>query len=456
MAALIGPPAAHAGPGVTLPAPGGEPQSIDFAHDPLLLFLGDTATGTPFLDTLGRAVERHPAVAAALADEEATEGVRVQVRAGLFPQVGAEFIAAKSLTRYFPDRSAIVESLQPKSRSDVIVTGDQLLYDFGATGNRISAADDRIRAASAEVEQVAADTGLRAIAAWYDVLGYQSLVDLSEAMVGRQRSILADVRLRVRQGVDAAGDIARTEAVVADSEAEASRFTRLLEQARGRYREAFGVEPPARLQRSVPPRSDALSLDRAQMLGRKSPVVIAAIMRAEAARRDARAVRADGLPRLSASVNGSRYDLFSGKDYEVRGTIVLHQSLFAGGHQRGLVDESKARQRSAIFTADRVTGESERDAGIAFTDVVALGRTEKTLEAAYTANRRARDTYVEQFRVSRGSLIELLRAEREYFNAATALLQGVIELDVARYTLLARTGEFLPVIGVKLVPANVS
>ena len=62
---------------------------------------------------------------------------------------------------------------------------------------------------------------------------------------------------------------------------------------------------------------------------------------------------------------------------------------------------------------------------------------------AYRANRIARDTMAEQVRLSRGSLIDLLRAEEDYFGAARALLQGHIERDIAHYTLLARTGELL-------------
>lgn len=437
-------------PAVTLPAPSGAPQAIDFGRDPVLAFGRGVVPAGPFLDTLGTAVEHHPAVAAAIAEVDATQAVRIQARSGLFAQVDGQFVAQRALARDFGDRNAIVESLQPAARTDVIVSGDQLLYDFGATGNRISAANDRIKAAQAEVERVASETALRAVAAWYDVLAYQTLIDLSDAMIGRQRGILADVRSRVAQGVGASGDAARAEAVLADAEAENARFDRLLGQARSRYREAFGSDPPPRLARALPPSSTAHSLDAAQALARKSPAVESALQRAAAAARDYRAAKADGLPRLSAGITGSRYDVFTGRDYEVRGTLGLRQSLFAGGRQRGVIAERGAQSREAGFVADRVAGESERDAGTAFTDLAALSRTATTLEAAYVANRKVRDTYVEQFRVSRGTLLELLRAERDYFNAATGYLQGVIELDVARYTLLARTGEILPAVGVKL------
>ena len=435
---------------IALPAPGGDPRAIDFDRDAVLGFGRGAGPAQPFLERLGKAVEAHPAVLAAVAEQQVANAVRTQVRAGLFPRLDAQLVGARALARDFGDRSAIVESLTPRSRADASISGDQLLWDFGATGQRIAAATDRTRAAQAEVERVAGDTALRAVAAYYDVLGYQTLFEISSTSVVRQRDILGDVKTRVAQGFGAGGDTARTEAVLADAEAQNARIERSLAQARARYREAFGDAPASRLTRSVPPASAAQNLDTAQALARQSPAVQVALRRAEAARREYRAAKADGLPRLSAGINGTRYDVFTGSDYEVRGTLVLRQSLFAGGRQRGVIAEAAARSRGEAFVADRVTGETERDAGAAFTDVVALARTATTLEAAYVANRRARDTYVEQFRVSRGTLIELLRAEQAYVAAASAYLQGVVELDVARYALLVRTGEILPVVGVKI------
>lgn len=194
---------------VTLPLPSGDPQHIDFSRDPVLAFSRTTAPSRPFLDLLGAAVSVHPAVLAAIADSDANQGVRTQVRAGLFPQINAQIIGARSLARDFSTTSTVVESLTPRGRTDASLTGDQLLYDFGATGSRIAAADDRVRAARAEIERIAGEPELRAVSAWYDVLGYQTLADISAGSAARQRAILADVRTRVAQGVGANGDSAR-------------------------------------------------------------------------------------------------------------------------------------------------------------------------------------------------------------------------------------------------------
>jgi adhesin transport system outer membrane protein len=435
---------------MVLPPPGGAPEAIDFSRDPLIGFATLPIPAQPFLAALGLAVAAHPQVRAAIAATAAASGVRTQVRAGLFPQLDLQFTGANALARRFSNGTTVVESLQPTRRADAGITGNQLLFDFGATGSRIAAANERVAAAKAEVARAATDIALRAVAAWFDVLVFQALADVSAASAARQREILADVRMRVAQGIGAASDTARGEAVLASTEAQAGRYQRLLGQAHDRYQEAFGVAAPAHLDRIATPPSTALSHDAAEAMARKSPVAAAARRRAEAANRDWRAARSDRLPRLAAGVDATRYDVFNGSDYELRATLTLRQSLFAGGRQRGVIDEAGARWREVALAADQVEGESGRDAGIAFGDVAALTATADTLQRGYVASRRVRDAYVEQFRVSRGTLIELLRAEQDYVAAAETYLQGVVELDVARFTLLGRTGEILDVAGITL------
>lgn len=62
--------------------------------------------------------------------------------------------------------------------------------------------------------------------------------------------------------------------------------------------------------------------------------------------------------------------------------------------------------------------------------------------------------FVEQLRVSRGSLFDVLRAERDVLDAALALTKTEYDLDVARFTLLARQGGLIEHFG--MIPAVVS
>lgn len=433
-------------PIATLPGPSGAPQSIDPAADPLLNFLKRADAATDFRTLVGTAVEKHPSVQEAINVQREARQVRSEVRAGLLPQVNAQLNGDYSLARNFDgnDPDNIIERSRPRTRTDANLTAEQLLLDFGATGARIRAASARITAAEAEVRRVANEAGIRAVAAYYDVLAYQTLADIGQAFIQRHREILSDTRERFEQGYSAGGDVARVESYLATSEGTVAGFERQLATARARYQEAFGVPAPARLTRPAPPASAATSPDQAVALSEKAPEVAAAKARETSAEREWRAARSDRLPRVTGVVDATQYDVFdAGDDYDVRGRVVLRHSLFAGGRTSARANQALARYRQAEFAADRVVNEAGRDAGIAYEDVRVLERQAEMLERAYIANRRTRDLFVEQFKVSRGTLLDVLQAEQDYFKAASAYLQGATELDVARHVLLDRTGELL-------------
>ena len=91
---------------------------------------------------------------------------------------------------------------------------------------------------------------------------------------------------------------------------------------------------------------------------------------------------------------------------------------------------------------------AERDAAVAWTDVQALQQSEAAIRDNYVAARQSRDVLAERFRVSRGTLFEVLTAETNYFSVAARYIQTVAELDTARYVLLARTARLLPALGI--------
>ncbi len=120
------------------------------------------------------------------------------------------------------------------------------------------------------------------------------------------------------------------------------------------------------------------------------------------------------------------------------------------------IDRAIGRIRAAIAArADgaearyrRILTDSSRDADIAMSDLDALTQSQAAMEANYVNSRRSRDVLVERFRVSRGTLVDVVNAESNYFAVAARYVQTVIELDSARYALLARTGRLLPALDI--------
>jgi adhesin transport system outer membrane protein len=444
--------AAQPGP-AALPPPSGEPQKIVPAADPLLRRLALVEATPAFADVVAQAVIRHPQVAEAIEVQREARNVRAEVRAQRLPAVDLTLQGDRAIARDFNDENGenIIERSRPRSRVDAVASATQLITDFGATTNRVKAASARIRVAEAEVKGAAGNVAINAVAAHHELLARQTLVDIARANVDRHRGILEDVRTRFRQGVGPAGDVARVEAYLASAEGRLLLFERQLASARARYLEAFGTPAPERVGRPQPPATAASSVEAAQALARANPTVAARQAAEEAAERDWKAARADRLPRIQGGVDASQYDIVErDRDYDVRARVTLRQSLFGGGRSEARAEQARARFRQAEFATERVAEEAARDATIAFNDVASLERQTETLRTAYIANRRTRDLFVEQFRVARGSLIDVLRAEQDYFEAAALLIEGASELDVARYALLERTGEILDRLGVAI------
>lgn len=443
--------AASTPPGPSLPAPADNPLRIDFARDPFLRFVDLKGAPMPFRETVSGAVAAYPAVEAAIATQSETVAVKTEVRSAVFPNLDANVVAGRSLARNLDGDKVFVERLSPTQRSDAYVAADQLIYDFGATTARINAASARIKAAENEVARAASETALRAVNAWYDVFTYQTLVALNASTVTRYRQILSDTRDRFQRGVGTGSDVARAEAFLATAEVQGVAFQRRLDQARGTYRQFYGVEAPARLGRPDAPTSAATSVEAARQLSRNAPPVAVAEALASAAQQDVRASRGDALPRLGARITGNLYDLAGSADnYDVRGELLLRYQFATGGAQSARVEQARARLKNRQFDTERVALESERDATVAFNDIALLEANVVTLRDAYQANRVSRDMFFQQFLALRGTQLDLLDAEQDFFRSAADYLQGAVELDIARYVLLARTGELLPTFGIQL------
>ena len=214
----------------------------------------------------------------------------------------------------------------------------------------------------------------------------------------------------------------------------------------------MGAPPPAQLERAPVATLPAMTKDAASLAAMSAPQPRAAQALADASRQEARALRADRMPQVGASLDANRYGVFENStDYDIRGRFTLRQHLFGG--TEGRLAQAQARSRSADAHATRIRDEAARDASIAWSDVQALEEQLRATEASYVASRRSRDVLVERFVNSRGNLFDVVAAEDSYFETATAYIRALSELDAARYVLLSRTGGLLPELGIE--PAKV-
>lgn len=427
----------------TLPEPTSDPLRIDPARDPILGLARRQASPAEFRSAVAAAVARHPGTREGQALTEEAEAVVAESEERRLPTVDLSVSSFTVLSREFSnDQENIIERSRPDQRTDAILSVQHTIMDFGASARRVEAAGARLRAAAAEAEANADRIALAAVAAWYDVFAYRALVEVTEGFVANQEELRSAVEERIRSGVSAPGDTARVESYLAQAQTRLAIFRRRLAQAEARFTELTGSPPPANLERAPVAELPQMTRDAAALAAMSSPTARAAQAMADSARHEARAVRADRYPQVAVGIDAGRYGVFeTERDYDIRGRVTMRQRLFGG--TEGRLAQAEARVRSADARATRIREEAARDAAIAWSDVQALEDQLEAVEAAYIAARRSRDVLIERFVHARGNLFDVVAAEDSYFEAATAYIQALTELDAARYVLLSRTGRLL-------------
>ncbi len=436
-----------------LPPPEAAPLKIDPANDPILA-LGETV-GSPehFRRVIELAVDRHPALSEAEAQIAEGRALRAEARSGLFPSADVTVSSYKVLSRQFESDGLtnIVERSRPTEQTDATLSVNQLLFDKGATLRRVSAADARIRAAIAGVDDSASRVALGTISAWYDVFTFRMLVALGVSFRADQLRYRLSLMERIMQGVTAEADVARIDSAIAGVDTRLATYRRQLAGAEARFQELTGQPAPATLYRSPPLGVAPSTIEEARAASEQVPAVNAAIEQANAARFDARAARSDAFPVLGVSVDSGRYGVLeTERDYDVRARLTLRARL--GGAPQARIAAARARESGAAARVVTVREEAARDAAIAWSDVGALDQQIAALRASYLASRQSRDTIAERFRVVRGSLTDVVDVNDTYFAAATSYIDTLADRDAAHYVLLARTGRLLEALG--LTPAK--
>lgn len=436
------------GDGLQLPAPMSRPLEISGQNDAVLA-LGNVV-GSPqiFRTAVAAAVDRNPALGEAEAFADEAAAARREARAGLFPTADLNATSFDTVSRAFSnDPNNIIERSRPRSRTDVQLSVNQTLFDFGATSNRIASGTSRIRAAAASIDDTASQIALRTIAAWYDIFTYRSLLAIGRVYQRNQEERRGDFTKRIDGGVNAQVDVARINSSLASLQTRLARYERAVANAEAQFTQLTGRPAPSDLSRAPFLGKLPITLDDARIAAVDVPAVRSAVEQAAASRTDAKASRRDNLPYVSAGIDAGRYGVLENpRDYDVRARITIRQRV--GGAYDARQAQVAARANGALARSARINEEAARDAAIAWTDLQALNRQTVSLEQSYLAARQSRDAIEVRFKFSRGTLFDVIDANDAYFGAAAAYVESLADRDTGHYVLLARTGRLLDALGI--------
>ncbi|HRY27406.1 MAG: TolC family outer membrane protein [Geminicoccaceae bacterium] len=320
---------------------------------------------------------------------------------------------------------------------------EQPLYTGGEASARIGRAETLVEAERARLEAVEQAVLLAAIEAFTAVLQAQRVLELAlgnETRLGRQ---LEAVQRRYRFGELTQTDVAQAEARYARGIADREAAAGELETAGAAYRKVIG-DPPGTLVEPVMPAD--LPPDEQAALERiaDNPNVRAADFGVGVARREVDVALSALKPRLKLRGEASYVDEPSGRyDWQSDVSIgaVLSIPLYQGGGEYGRIRQTRQLLTEGRYTLESARRDVREDIQAAWQDLQTARARGRSLARQVESAALALDGVRQESLVGARTVLDVLDAEQELFDAEVAAAAAARDSIVAAYRLKAGMGE---------------
>ena len=412
------------------------------------------AGAAPFTinDALLMAVQTNPSIGEAAANRRATEAELHQSQSVLLPQVRLEGQGGPARTNvtsdaYFaPPNSPPLGngSWLPASKGSIVLR--QILFDGFASIYDIWRQTARVDAAAARTHERSELIALDASEAYIDVVRYTRLVALAEENVRAHRKILENVQQRFSGGRTGEGDFEQTKERVDAALAALTDFRQRLADAQAKFRKVIGVAP---FNLRAPGRLPGLPGSRDQVLAAtltNNPTIKAAQSDSDVARHAFHQTAGAFLPTVSLearATKGNNADGFYGWYTQQSLQAVATWDIFRGGQDSWKRAEAAERYTQTTMAHARLQRDAFESVDKAWNARTIVTQRIAELQSQIASDRKVIAAYSKEYDLGQRSLIDLLNAENQLFNAEVSLKSSRGVVVFADYQLLATMGVLL-------------
>ncbi len=397
------------------------------------------------------ALKNQPSMMAAQANIDAGAGRQTQAASPYYPQVTAS-------TGYSESRQlggALGGETTTKSYTTTLQV-NQLIYDFGKTGNAYDAARWGTRSSEQDAERVRQEVVLNVKQAFFALLQADKLVEVAQKTVEQTQSHLNQARAFFLAGSKPRFDVTRAEVDVNNANLSLINAKNSVRVRTIALNNARGIDPGRATQISdeLPPVPPLPTLEQAQPDALKNrPEYNKAQADIDAAKARVKAEESNYLPTLSASgaynwahgttetdFGNQSLPGFSGQSLtsEIGDSwnagITLSVPLFQGGVTRGRVSEARANLLALEAQRDTIRQSILLELNQAFADLEGASARVEAMESAVKKAQESLELAQGRYQAGIGPYIEVTDAQLSAVQAETDYVQAQYDyqLSVAR------------------------
>lgn len=409
-----------------------------------------------FKENIQAAVANHPGTAAAIALRNSFRYRQREAEAARYPTLDVGLSGRYRIVKNFEDRfDNITERSRRDTSANISLIGRKSLYDAGRTSSLVASAKHSFSAAQEEYGQTVSSIALIAVESHFQVFFQRMRQKMHQEIVTDHRRTLAKVRIRFESGRGPERDVALLESRLALAQADGLSARKNLEQTVSQYEEIYGFLPET-IKRPEIISGIPDSLAGVMELGfQNNPSLSIAHSVVRASKSDMAAEKAELLPQLSLEFAATKYDLDQGNsDYDVTGRLTMNYNLYSGGATTARIARARTDYERARHDEIRTHRRVRREIKVAYQNIQPQDNRVLALKKATVASRRHSEQLLERFETTGGSLLSLLEARKDYYQAREQYMAALIEKDILRYRLLDAVGILNSKLNIRLNKAS--
>jgi outer membrane protein, adhesin transport system len=316
----------------------------------------------------------------------------------------------------------------------------QLVFDGGDAASRRVGAKARVNEARGERLELASAVALQAVGAWLDLRAARNRLRIASENERAHERILAQLEERAEAGVGVNTDVLTARARLATARARSAEARARSSRAESAFAQIFGRATPASVG-AAPVAPSLPALGEAELIA-FSPRILGLDARITTGRANLERAKAGLSPEIS--IEGFARRGGGGAELDV------NYRPGAPGSKQALIRAAEADLDALRAERVSLARDIERALADLRTDQRAGAARVQAAREAVRAHRATVEASREEFSIGRRSLLGLLDAERDLFEASETLITAEREVALSGYAALALTGDILDAFAISL------
>ena len=341
-------------------------------------------------------------------------------------------------------------------RQELSAVLTQKLYDGGATTAEVDHQLARSRSAAWRVNENSQYIGLDAVEAHLDVVRLRHILAFADQNVAAHADLVARIQARSNSGAAPTANLSQALARYEQAQAARDEVRGSLADAEARYLTVVGQAPGTLEDVAAPVGLLPTDVEAAvRIMETNNPTVKAREADIDSAKAAVELADSRFDPQFNLEVGGDHNHNVGGvpgRDNEARALVVMKWNLYAGGadiHNREAAYAQVAQARTTRLEALR---QSEEDLRKAWAAYESASHRVPLLTSAVQHDVEVDKAYGQQFEVSQRSLLDLLDAQDQLFQAQSKMATAQGQAVFNGYKILAVEGQLLSALNVPPPP----